>query len=213
MKGNKKPVIIKAEFLISSPDAGSCPEGKFPEYAFIGRSNVGKSSLINMITDTKGLAKISQTPGKTRLINHFVVNDEWYLVDLPGYGYAKISRSERERWRKMIHAYLLKRETLICTFILIDARHEPQKNDLEFMAWMAENKLPFVLVFTKTDKLSKVKLADSIEGYTRHLSLSWEVVPQLFITSANTALGKEELLSFIAENNKMYQDYMKSLRK
>lgn len=210
MQGKKKPDILKAEFLISSPDVASCPEGKLPEFAFIGRSNVGKSSLINMITASKGLAKISQTPGKTRLINHFIVNDEWYLVDLPGYGYAKISRSERAKWKKMINAYLLKRENLVCTFILIDSRHEPQKIDLEFMAWMAEHQLPFVLVFTKTDKLSKVKLDDSINNYIRHLSLSWEEVPQMFITSAKTALGKEGLLSFIAGNNKMYQEYMKS---
>jgi len=212
MQANKKPDILKAEFLISSPDVDSCPEGINPEYAFIGRSNVGKSSLINMITASKGLAKISQTPGKTRLINHFVVNDNWYIVDLPGYGYAKISQSERKKWRKMINAYLLKRENLVCTFILIDSRHEPQKIDLEFMTWMAEKQLPFVLVFTKTDKLTKRKLQESIEAYTSHLSLSWEELPQLFITSAKTSRGKDEILGYISENNKMYRAYLDSLQ-
>lgn len=211
MQGNKTPDIHSATFLISSPDVASCPEATDPEYAFIGRSNVGKSSLINMLTGNKGLAKISQTPGKTRLINHFIVNDDWYLVDLPGYGYAKISQSEREKWRKMIHAYLRKRENLVCTFVLIDSRHEPQKLDHDFMAWMAESQLPFVMVFTKTDKLSKRKLDESLDTYTRHLSLGWEEIPQLFITSAKTSRGKDELLRFIEENNKLYREYLSAL--
>ena len=210
MQGSKSPDFHNAAFLISSPDVASCPDVKDPEYAFIGRSNVGKSSLINMLTN-KGLAKISQTPGKTRLINHFVVNEDWYLVDLPGYGYAKISKSEREKWRKMIHTYLRKRENLVCTFVLIDSRHEPQKIDLEFMAWMAENQLPFVIVFTKTDKLSKRKLEESLNTYVRHLSMSWEEIPHSFITSAKTSRGKEEILRFIEENNKMYREYLASL--
>jgi len=212
MKGNKKPDILKAEFLVSSPDLATCPPGKFPEYAFIGRSNVGKSSLINMLTGKKGLAKISQTPGKTRLINHFVVNDNWYLVDLPGYGYAKISQKERASWKKMIYSYLTRRETLVCTFILIDARHEPQKIDIDFMGWMAENQIPFVLVYTKTDKLSKRKLEESLDTYKEHLAQAWEEMPQLFITSAKTDLGKLELIKFIEGNNKLYEDYMKSIR-
>ena len=212
MKGKKKPDIISAEFLISSPDVGSCPQGEFPEYAFIGRSNVGKSSLINMLTGSKGLAKTSGTPGKTRLINHFVVNKEWYIVDLPGYGYAKISRREREKLKKMINAYLLKRETLVCTFILIDSRHEPQKIDMDFMVWMGENQLPFVIVFTKSDKLSRTRLEESLDAYTRHLSESWEEIPKSFISSAKTALGKEALMGFISENNKLYQDYLSSAR-
>ena len=213
MGKEKAADILKAEFLISSPDLASCPPAKLPEYAFIGRSNVGKSSLINMLASSKGLAKISQTPGKTRLINHFSVNEEWYLVDLPGYGYAKISRKERERWKKMINAYLLKRENLVCTFILIDARLEPQKIDLEFMEWMGEKQLPFVLVFTKSDKLSKRKLEYSVEHYLKELSLKWEEIPRLFVTSANTSLGREEVLAYIAENNKLYDAYMKSLGK
>ena len=211
MKKNKYPAIKSASFVISSPDVGSCPEQSFPEYAFIGRSNVGKSSLINMLVGKKGLAKISGTPGKTRLINHFIVNDEWYLVDLPGYGYAKISQSERAKWKKMINAYLLKRENLVCTFILIDSRHEPQKNDLEFMAWMGQKQLPFVIVFTKSDKLSRIKLEDSMEAYTTKLSLTWEELPLSFITSAVTALGKDELLAYISENNKLYQEYLRSI--
>ncbi|MEE4257081.1 MAG: ribosome biogenesis GTP-binding protein YihA/YsxC [Bacteroidales bacterium] len=211
MQGSKIPDILNAEFLVSSPDVSSCPEGSKPEYAFIGRSNVGKSSLINMISGIKGLAKTSQTPGKTRLLNYFVVDDEWYLVDLPGYGYAKISQREREKWRRLIHAYLRRRENLVCTFILIDSRHEPQKLDLDFMAWMAENQLPFVLVFTKTDKLSKRNLENSLNAYIRHLHLSWEEIPRLFITSAKTSRGKDEILRYIQENNKLYMDYLASL--
>jgi GTP-binding protein len=211
MQGSKIPDILNAEFLVSSPDVSSCPEGSKPEYAFIGRSNVGKSSLINMISGIKGLAKTSQTPGKTRLINYFVVDDEWYLVDLPGYGYAKISQREREKWRRLIYAYLRRRENLVCTFILIDSRHEPQKLDLDFMTWMAENQLPFVLVFTKTDKLSKRNLDNSLNAYIRHLHLSWEEIPRLFITSAKTSRGKDEILRYIQENNKLYMDYLASL--
>jgi GTP-binding protein len=160
-----------------------------------------------MLTASKNLAKTSQTPGKTRLINHFVVNEEWYLVDLPGYGYAKISQKERQSWIRMIHNYLRGRQNLVCTFILIDARHEPQKNDLEFMAWMAENQLPFVLIFTKSDKLSRTKLDESLETYKRHLSLSWEVLPRIFITSARSSLGREELLDYIEENNRLYREF------
>ena len=212
MKGKKTPDIISAEFVISSPDVASCPDVHFPEYAFIGRSNVGKSSLINMLTAVKGLAKISQTPGKTRLINHFVVNEEWYLVDLPGYGYAKISRADRNKLKMMIDSYLLKRETLVCTFILLDARHEPQKPDIEFMSWMSMKQLPFVIIFTKADKLSKTRLQESISNYVKEMLISWEEMPQYYISSAKTSGGRDEILAYIKENNKLYAEYLKSLK-
>jgi GTP-binding protein len=164
-----------------------------------------------MLTSSRRLAKISQTPGKTRLINHFMVNEEWFLVDLPGYGYAKISKTERKKWKEMINAYLLKRKNLVCTFILVDSRHEPQKSDTEFMAWMSMKQLPFVIVFTKSDKLSRRQLATSIEGYIEKMLESWELMPQFFITSANTALGRDDIIAFIRENNAQYVAYMKSL--
>lgn len=194
--------------MVSSPDIRSCPAPDHPEYAFIGRSNVGKSSLINMLAGSKGLAKISQTPGKTRLINHFMINDEWFLVDLPGYGYARISQSERKKWREMIEKYLLRRENLVCTFILVDSRHEPQKIDLEFMGWMSEHQLPFVMVFTKTDKLSKVQLDKSLWEYTVEMMEYWEELPPHFLSSAKSALGRDEILAFIDENNRMYAEYL-----
>jgi len=205
------PPKLSAEFVVSSPNVASCPDEKQAEYAFIGRSNVGKSSLINMLTSTKGLAKISQTPGKTRLINHFIVNEEWFLVDLPGYGYAKISQTERKKWKEMINSYLLKRKNLVCTFILVDSRHEPQKPDTEFMGWMSMKQLPFVIVFTKTDKLSKRQLEDSIGNYIKKMLESWEDMPQFFISSAKSSLGRDDILSFIRENNKHYATYLKSL--
>jgi len=205
------PPELSAEFVVSSPNVASCPDEKQAEYAFIGRSNVGKSSLINMLTSTKGLAKISQTPGKTRLINHFIVNEEWFLVDLPGYGYAKISQTERKKWKEMINSYLLKRKNLVCTFILVDSRHEPQKPDTEFMGWMSMKQLPFVIVFTKTDKLSKRQLEDSIGNYIKKMLESWEDMPQFFISSAKSSLGRDDILSFIRENNKHYATYLKSL--
>lgn len=212
MANKKNKLIHKSEFLISSPDVKSCPEEQKPEYAFIGRSNVGKSSLINMLTK-RGLAKTSGTPGKTRLINHFLVNEEWLLVDLPGYGYAKISQSERAKWKKMINAYLLKRENLVCTFILADIRHEPQKIDLEFMGWLSEHQLPFVIAFTKADKLSKRQLEESLKRYRDALLESWEELPVYFVTSAETAAGKEEIIKFINANNKLYFDYISSMKK
>jgi len=205
------PPELSAEFVVSSPNVASCPDEKQAEYAFIGRSNVGKSSLINMLTSTKGLAKISQTPGKTRLINHFIVNEEWFLVDLPGYGYAKISQTERKKWKEMINSYLLKRKNLVCTFILVDSRHEPQKPDTEIMGWMSMKQLPFVIVFTKTDKLSKRQLEDSIGNYIKKMLESWEDMPQFFISSAKSSLGRDDILSFIRENNKHYATYLKSL--
>ncbi len=209
--GKSEHPIHTAEFVISSPALASCPPADRPEYAFIGRSNVGKSSLINMLTSSRNLAKTSQTPGKTRLINHFLVNEEWYLVDLPGYGYAKISRQERAKWKKMIYEYLSRRENLVCTFILVDARHEPQKPDLEFMAWMSTHQLPFVIVFTKSDKLTRTKLDAAITSYKKELLKDWEELPAAFITSATEGLGREEILAFIGENNKLYLDYLKSI--
>ena len=189
--------IKNARFIVSSPDYQKCPKPEFPEFAFIGRSNVGKSSLINMLTDRKNLAKTSNTPGKTQLINHFIINENWYLVDLPGYGFAKISKSIRKKWEGMIQNYLLHRTNLLSTFILIDSRLEPQKIDLEFISWMGEKGKPFVLLFTKTDKLSKTKLAINIEKYKNTLLEQWEELPVSILTSAKTSRGKEEILEFI----------------
>jgi GTP-binding protein len=198
--------ITSAEFVCSNTDYKKCPQTNYPEYAFIGRSNVGKSSLINMLTGSKGLAKTSSSPGKTQLINHFIMNKEtkpWYLVDLPGYGYAKVSKSKVARWQKFIQDYLTKRQSLINTFLLIDCRHEPQKIDLEFMAWMGENNLPFTIVFTKSDKLSKAKLEKNIEVYILELMNTWEDHPPFFVTSSEDKIGKELLLHSITLSNKL----------
>lgn len=190
-------VIKSAEFVISNSQVSKCPTTGLPEYAFIGRSNVGKSSLINMLTGRKGLAMTSQKPGKTQLINHFIINDAWYLVDLPGYGYARLSKDGREKLKKMIEGYVLERKELICLFVLVDARHDPQKIDLEFIEWLGEEGVPFALVFTKADKLTKGKLAANIEGYKARLRQQWEELPPLFITSSEERLGREELLDYI----------------
>ena len=190
-------VIKSAEFVISNSQVSKCPTTGLPEYAFIGRSNVGKSSLINMLTGRKGLAMTSQMPGKTQLINHFIINDAWYLVDLPGYGYARLSKDGREKLKKMIEDYTLERKELICLFVLVDARHDPQKIDLEFIEWLGEEGVPFALVFTKADKLTKGKLAANIEGYKARLRQQWEELPPLFITSSEERLGREELLDYI----------------
>lgn len=190
-------VIKSAEFVISNSQVSKCPTTGLPEYAFIGRSNVGKSSLINMLTGRKGLAMTSQKPGKTQLINHFIINDAWYLVDLPGYGYARLSKDGREKLKKMIEDYTLERKELICLFVLVDARHNPQKIDLEFIEWLGEEGVPFALVFTKADKLTKGKLAANIEGYKARLRQQWEELPPLFITSSEERLGREELLDYI----------------
>lgn len=190
-------VIKSAEFVISNSQVSKCPTTGLPEYAFIGRSNVGKSSLINMLTGRKGLAMTSQKPGKTQLINHFIINDAWYLVDLPGYGYACLSKDGREKLKKMIEDYALERKELICLFVLVDARHDPQKIDLEFIEWLGEEGVPFALVFTKADKLTKGKLAANIEGYKARLRQQWEELPPLFITSSEERLGREELLDYI----------------
>ncbi len=190
-------VIKSAEFVISNSQVSKCPTTGLPEYAFIGRSNVGKSSLINMLTGRKGLAMTSQKPGKTQLINHFIINDAWYLVDLPGYGYARLSKDGREKLKKMIEDYTLERKELICLFVLVDARHDPQKIDLEFIEWLGEEGVPFALVFTKADKLTKGKLAANIESYKARLRQQWEELPPLFITSSEERLGREELLDYI----------------
>ena len=195
---------LKAEYIISSKDLKGCPPADRPEYAFLGRSNVGKSSLINMITGRKAVARTSSTPGKTRLINHFLIEDSWYLVDLPGFGYAKSSRTMRAEWDKMIRGYLLGRENLMCNFLLIDARLEMQKIDHELITYHGENGLPFALVFTKTDKLSAPTLDQNLESYKKSLLVEWETLPPVFLTSATTGRGRQELLDFIKETNRLF---------
>ncbi len=193
--------INKAEFLMSNTRFDKLPKGNLPEYAFIGRSNVGKSSLINMLVQRRGLAKTSSVPGKTVAINHFVVNDAWYLVDLPGYGYAQHSKKTREQWRIMINNYILRRRNLVTTFVLVDSRIEPQNNDLGFMEWMGENRVPFCVVFTKTDKVSKAELERNVEAFKARLLEEWEDLPPMFITSSETGLGRDEILDYIEAQN------------
>lgn len=207
--------IKNATYLKSSEFISQCPEHRQPEYAFIGRSNVGKSSLINMLTDNRKLAKTSAQPGKTLLINHFVIQssssasgsssaksgDTWYLVDLPGYGFAKRSKTERQKLEKMITSYILQRDCLTNLFVLIDCRHEPQQVDLEFMRWLGESGIPFSIVFTKADKLSRARLDESINAYLRQLSEEWEPLPPHFVTSSESKQGREELLAYIEEIN------------
>lgn len=194
-------VIKKAEFVMSNSDVSKCPTEGLPEYAFIGRSNVGKSSLINMLTNHKGLAKTSGRPGKTQLINHFKVNNQWFLVDLPGYGYARVSKTTKRVFQKFITQYFEKRKQLICAFVLVDIRHEPQPIDLEFMQWLGENTIPFAIVFTKADKLKPQAIERSVEVYQQVLLETWEEMPPYFITSAESKLGKEELLQYIEDIN------------
>jgi GTP-binding protein len=194
--------IKSAEFLVSSARIDQCPKSNLPEYAFIGRSNVGKSSLINMLTGRGKLAKISATPGKTILINHFIINGEWYLVDLPGYGYAKRSKKDTEKFEHMITTYILDREQLTKLFLLIDVRHEPQQIDMEFMEWLGENGVPFSIVFTKADKVSKAKLTGNVMHYLTELKKQWEELPPYFVTSSETKTGREEILNYIEEINK-----------
>lgn len=194
-------VIKSAEFVISNSRVEKCPTTGLPEYAFIGRSNVGKSSLINMLTARKGLAMTSQKPGKTQLINHFIINDAWYLVDLPGYGYARLGKDSRDSLRRMIEDYVLERKELVLLFVLLDCRHEPQKIDLEFIQWLGEEGVPFALVFTKADKLSKGRLAANVEAYKAKLREEWEELPPIFVTSSEECMGRDELLGYIEEIN------------
>ncbi len=192
-------MIHSAEFTISNSDVRKCPTGSTPEYAFIGRSNVGKSSLINMLCNMKNLAKTSSKPGKTLLINHFIVNNAWYLVDLPGYGYAVASKTMREKLRKIIESYILQREQMVNLFVLIDARLEPQKIDVEFMEWLGESGVPFSIIFTKTDKLGYQQLKLNIERYTKRLQETWEELPPYFLTSSEKKIGREEVLNYIEQ--------------
>ena len=194
--------IKSAEFIISNTDVAKCPKESLPEYAFIGRSNVGKSSLINMLVGRKSLAKTSGKPGKTQLINHFKINDNWFLVDLPGYGYAQISKTKRKTFQKFITDYFFRREQLTCTFLLVDSRHEPQKIDLEFMRFLGENGIPFCIVFTKSDKLNASDINKNLEIYQQKvLESGWESMPQSFVTSATSKDGRDELLNFIDDVN------------
>lgn len=197
--------IKTAQFVISNTDVAKCPAPTLPEYAFIGRSNVGKSSLINMLCTRNKLAKTSGKPGKTQLINHFIINDKWYLVDLPGYGYAQVSKEKKQNWEEFIIQYILKRKNLMCMMVLIDSRLPPQKIDLEFMSWLGENQIPFVMVFTKTDKLTKGKFADNMETYKKEMSKHWEELPTCFYTSAEKKEGRKEVLDFIEQTNIIYK--------
>ena len=198
--------INSAEFEISNSRADQCPKSNIPEYAFIGRSNVGKSSLINMLTQRKGLAMPSYTPGKTMLINHFRINDEWYLVDLPGYGYAKRSKKDQEKLQNIISFYVLEREQLTNLFVLIDSRLKPQKIDLEFIEWLGENGVPFSIIFTKADKNKKGELRKNVDTFLATLREQWEELPPHFITSSESRLGREELLNYIENINKSIED-------
>ena len=194
--------IKTAEFTLSAPKVSMCPQDTKPEYAFIGRSNVGKSSLINMLTNHKKLAKTSQTPGKTLLINHFIINKEWYLVDLPGYGFAKRSKREVERLDQMIRGYILQREQLVNVFVLVDVRLEPQKIDLEFIEWLGLSSIPFAIVFTKADKLTPNKARQAVEAYKKTLLETWEELPPIFLTSAEKREGRDEVLQYIDDINR-----------
>ena len=194
-------IIKSATFICSNEKVSALPTANMPEYAFIGRSNVGKSSLINMLVNQHGLAKTSQRPGKTQLINHFLINEKWYIVDLPGYGYAKVSKNSREKWEKFIRNYITKRESLQCVFVLIDSRLEPQKIDLEFCCWMGEIQIPFVLAFTKADKQSSAKTSQNVAAFKKALGGWFEEIPPSFITSAEKAAGRDEILEFITQVN------------
>ena len=193
--------IKTAKFIMSNTDINKCPDSDLPEYAFIGRSNVGKSSLINMLTGHKKLAKTSGKPGKTQLINHFLINDDWHLVDLPGYGYAKASKTARYKWEKFIADYLTKRQQLVNVFVLIDSRLEPQKIDLEFMNWCGEKEIPFSMVFTKIDKLSSSALQKNLAAYKKEMLKYWEELPPVFMTSSTSSFGREKILNFIDRIN------------
>jgi GTP-binding protein len=195
-------MIKQAKFLISNTDVKKCPPADRPEYAFIGRSNVGKSSLINMLVGQNNLAKVSVRPGKTQLINHFIIDESWYLVDLPGYGYAKIAISVKEKFQKLISRYILNRENLYCLFVLIDVRHSPQKIDVDFITWLGENHIPFAIIFTKADKLGKVTIAKNVAAYMQELKTIWEELPPVLISSSLDGTGREEIISYIENINK-----------
>jgi GTP-binding protein len=197
-------IVQSAEFIISNTDIAKLPEANLPEYAFIGRSNVGKSSLINMLCQRKALAKTSQSPGKTQVINHFLINKNWYLVDLPGYGYAKVSQTTRKSWEGMIKTYLERRENLQCVLVLIDSRLEAQKVDLEFMDWLGSKGIPFAIIFTKADKQSKTKTGLNVEAFFDVMRKTWEDIPEYFISSAEEGTGKESILGFIDRINQIY---------
>lgn len=194
-------IIKSAEYTISSPSVERCPQTQEPEYAFIGRSNVGKSSLINMLTNKKGLAKTSAMPGKTMLINHFLINGQWYLVDLPGYGYAKRSKKEQDKLVEMIRGYVARREQMVNLFVLVDSRHEPQRIDLDFIEWLGENGVPFSIVFTKADKQSRSKTMTNVQAFTKKLEEQWEELPPYFVTSAETGAGRDDVLGYIEDIN------------
>lgn len=198
--------ITNAEFIISNTDVRKCPAGNLPEYAFIGRSNVGKSSLINMLTGRKGLAMTSATPGKTMLINHFLINRSWYIVDLPGYGYAKRGFKGQEQIRNIIESYILQRPQMTSLFVLIDSRHEPQPIDLQFIEWLGENGIPFSLVFTKADKLKAGKLKANVESYLKKLEEHWEELPPCFVTSSESRQGRKEILDYIETINRQIKE-------
>ncbi len=197
--------IKSAEFVISNSDVSKCPESKLPEYAFIGRSNVGKSSLINALTNRKDLAKTSGRPGKTQLINHFLINQSWFLVDLPGYGYARVSKTAKKTFQKFITQYFEKREQMLCAFVLIDSRHKPQAIDMEFMTWLGEHQIPFCIIFTKADKLKPKALERNIQNYQEEMLQVWEEMPQYFVTSSANGLGSEEVLGYIQNINNNLQ--------
>ena len=194
--------IYSAEFVVSNTAVDKCPKDRIPEYSFIGRSNVGKSSLINMLMERRHLAKTSSTPGKTQLINHFKINNSWYLVDLPGYGYARVSKKKKATFQKYIENYFLQRKQLVCSFVLIDCRHDPQKIDLDFMQFLGENFIPFSIIFTKADKLTPAKLEKQINRYKTKLLEYWEELPTSFITSSSSGLGRDEFLNYIDQINK-----------
>ena len=196
--------VKKAEFIISNTDVKKCPAPGMPEYAFIGRSNIGKSSLINMLTNRKSLAKTSRKPGRTQLINHFLINDNWYLVDLPGYGYASVSKGQRLEFAKFIKQYLENRKNLMCLFVLLDSRLKPQKIDMEFMQWLGEKAIPFVMCFTKQDKLSKSESVKNLANYKKEMKQMWEELPQIFLTSSVNKKGQDEVLQFVSDTNKLF---------
>lgn len=194
-------LVKTAEFVMSNSEVAKCPKDLLPEYAFIGRSNVGKSSLINMLTGRHNLAKTSGKPGKTQLINHFIINKKWFLVDLPGYGYAKVSKTSKKKFQKFITDYFENRKQLLTAFILVDIRHEPQKIDLEFMEYLGINQIPFCIVFTKADKLKPKAIENHVNDYSQELLKTWEELPQYFITSSTISIGREEILQFIEDTN------------